>query len=134
MAKKILVVEDDQPTKNFYVDLLTQEGYDVETAQDGKEGLEKILEGGYDLILLDVIMPKLDGLGVLKELQNKKPRSPNGPIIVLTVVSQAPIAKKARDLGAADYLIKTTTTPNHLIKRLRSHLERRLENNNCLTT
>jgi two-component system OmpR family response regulator len=134
MAKRILVVEDDQLTRDFYVDLLTQEGYQVETAPDGRKGLEKILEGGYDLILLDIIMPKLDGLGVLKKLQKKKPKSPNGPIVILTVVSQAPIAKRTRDLGAADYLIKTTTTPNHLIKKLRSYLGRQLENNNFLTT
>ena len=133
MAKKILVVEDDQATREFYLDLPTQEGYQVETAPDGQQGLEKILEGGWDLILLDVIMPKLDGLGVLKELQNKKPKSPNGPILVLTVVSQAPIAKIARGLGAADYLIKTTTTPNHLISKLRSYLEKPRENNHFLT-
>lgn len=124
MAKRILVVEDDQPTRDFYVDLLTQEGYQVETAQDGREGLEKILEGGYDFILLDVIMPKLDGLDVLKKLQKKKPKFPNGPIVVLTVVGQEKIKKEATRLGANSYLIKTQVSPKELVEKISDFIDK----------
>ena len=68
MAQKILLVDDDQFIREIYEELLKKAGYEVDTAVDGKEGYEKILNGGYNLILLDVMLPFLDGIGILDEL------------------------------------------------------------------
>ncbi|KKR83187.1 MAG: hypothetical protein UU29_C0007G0057 [Candidatus Daviesbacteria bacterium GW2011_GWA2_40_9] len=68
---KILIVDDDDDIRNIYKDYLTANGFKVELATNGQEGLSKILQGGYDLILLDIMMPKIDGLGILRRLKEK---------------------------------------------------------------
>ena len=70
--KRILVVEDDQYIRDLYEEVLTEAGFEVDTAVDGEEGVVKAKKGGYNLILLDVMMPKLDGLGFLEELEKNK--------------------------------------------------------------
>ncbi|MEK7499262.1 MAG: response regulator, partial [Patescibacteria group bacterium] len=84
MAKKVLIVDDDAYLRDLYEEVLKEAGYEITTAVDGEEGAGKLQAGGFDLTLLDVMMPKLDGLGVLKELQQTPPTTPNGPILLLT--------------------------------------------------
>ncbi|TSC63593.1 MAG: Fis family two component sigma-54 specific transcriptional regulator, partial [Microgenomates group bacterium Gr01-1014_93] len=76
--KKILIVEDDQFLREFYEELLQGEGYSVDAAADGDQGLTKISQGGYDLILLDIMLPKKDGMQILRELRVKPPAEFNG--------------------------------------------------------
>ena len=68
MSKKIMVVDDDLYIRELYQEVLTTAGYDVEMAIDGMDALEKLKKGVFDLIFLDMMMPKVDGLGVLKEI------------------------------------------------------------------
>lgn len=68
--KKILIVEDDVYIREVYVEVLTDSGFEVEQAQDGQEGLVKASKGGYDLILLDIMTPRLDGIGFLRALKD----------------------------------------------------------------
>src|SRR5438309_9558618 len=100
MAKKILVLDDDLYIRELYEEVLKNEGYDVDSAVDGEEGLGKLEKGGYDLILLDVMMPKLDGMGVLNALSKNPPAAINGPIILLTNLGQEPMLKVATNKGA----------------------------------
>lgn len=117
-GQKILVIEDDQYIRDVYQEVLTEVGYDVTTSVDGEEGLVKIREGGYSLILLDMMMPKLDGLGVLESLKQNASKTANGPIVLLTNLAHDPVISKALSLGAKDYLIKSDLNPDQLVTRV----------------
>lgn len=120
--KRILIVEDDQLTRELYQDVFKMAGFEVDTANDGDSGVTKIQSGGWSVILLDIMMPKKDGLQVLKEIKDKPPQSANGPIIVLTNLSQDPIVKEAMQLGAKTYLLKSELNPDQLVSQVTSHL------------
>lgn len=122
MASKILVVEDDNYARDIYQEILTDAGFTVTTANNGEEGLAKLVEGGYDLVLLDVMMPKLDGLEVLKSLKAQGKGKNNGKIILLTNLAHDPIIKEALDTGATDYLIKSDLNPDQLLEHVKKHL------------
>lgn len=119
MAKKVLVIDDDTFIRELYEEVLKDAGYEVETAQNGEEGLSKLQNGGYDGALLDVMMPKLDGLGVLNALSQNPPATPNGPIVLLTNLAQDPVIKDALSKGAASYLIKTDINPDQLLAEIK---------------
>lgn len=122
--KRILLVEDDKFIHEVYQTILEKAGYEVEVAKDGEVGLAKASEGGYDLILLDIILPKKDGLTVLKELQKTAPQKPNKKIVMLTVLDQKPFIKGALESGADGYLMKTVLTPNEVLKEVKVLLGR----------
>ena len=115
---KILVVEDDEFLREVYVETLTDEGYAVDTALDGMEGLTKIKQGGYKLILLDIIMPKIDGLEVVRQLKNQNLFPQNTSVIFLTNLEKDEEIKQALELGDG-YLIKSQLTPGDLIKEVK---------------
>lgn len=117
--QKILIVEDDQYTREVYQEVLTEAGYDVTTAVDGAEGLVKIREGGYSLVLLDMMMPKIDGLGVLSALKESPPLTPNGPVILLTNLAHDPVISRALSLGAKTFMIKSDLNPDQLVAQIR---------------
>ena len=122
-AKKILIVEDDQFLREFYQELLQGEGFQVEIAEDGEAGLAKAKLGGFALILLDIMMPKKDGLQVLRELKLSPPTSPNGPIVVLTNLGQDIIIKQCFEMGAVGYLIKSSMNPDQVLTEVHSYLQ-----------
>lgn len=122
--QKILVVEDDQFLRELYDELLTDEGYSVETCEDGATGLEKMTQGGYDLVLLDIMLPKKDGLEILRELKTSPPKSPNGPVVLLTNLGQDAIIKEGFTLGASGYLIKSAMTPDQVLHEVRVFLKK----------
>jgi DNA-binding response OmpR family regulator len=84
MSKKILIIEDEEALLDIYVTLLKEEGFEVDGARDGQEGLDKMLTGGYDLVLLDIIMPRLNGRDVLTKYKESAPKLPNKKIVPLT--------------------------------------------------
>lgn len=118
-----MIVDDDQYIRELYDEVLRDEGFETETAVDGEEGLAKLQRGGYNLVLLDVMMPKLDGLKVLENLSQNKPLTPNGPIILLTNLGHDPIIKEALNKGATSYLIKADLTPDQLINNLKKYIQ-----------
>ncbi len=122
MRGKILLIEDDKDTQDVYTEVLTDAGYTVDLAPDGVVGLKKAQEGGYDLLLLDLMMPNMDGLQYLEQIKQTPPKTRNGPTIVLTNVSQDSVVQKALDLGAAAYFIKASLNPDQLLKEVRSFL------------
>jgi len=83
MKKKILIIEDDQFLRDFYMELLSAEGYQIDVAGDGDTAFAKIKQGGWDLIMLDIMLPKKDGIQILKDLKDQN-INPSGPILVLT--------------------------------------------------
>src|SRR3989344_8303499 len=100
---KILLVEDDLPLVRMYQIVLQKAGFEFESALDGEEGLAIAKEKKPDLIRLDLIMPKLDGFGFLREIK-AMPSLSEIPVICLSVLHQEEYIKKCRDLGASDYL------------------------------
>ncbi len=117
------MVDDDQYIRDLYQEILTEAQYNVETAVDGQEGLIKAQAGGYDLILLDAMMPKLDGLGFLKELKDSPAKTPNGPIILLTNLAHDKVIDEAKENGAKSYLIKSDMNPDQFLTNIRQFLE-----------
>lgn len=122
MAKRLLLIEDDQFTRELYEDVFKGAGFEIESAPDGEMGLTKAREGGYDAILLDVMMPKLDGLGVLKGLKATPPKKANGPILLLTNLAHDPVVKEALATGAKDYLVKADFNPDELVEKIKTYL------------
>lgn len=122
--KRILIIEDDQFLREFYQDLLTEEGYSVEVAADGEIAVNKLLEGGFDLVLLDIMLPKKDGLSVLKDLKLQTPKKINKAVVVLTNLGQESLIKQCFDLGASGYLIKSALNPDQILSEIKSYIER----------
>ena len=120
---KILLVEDDKDTNEIYRLVLTKQGYNVTSAEDGEKGLSLAKEGGWDLILLDIMMPKIDGLTLLTELKKNPPKTSNGPIIILTNLSHDKVTKDAIELGAKDCVVKSDITPGQLVEKIKKWLE-----------
>lgn len=98
--------------------ILTKAGYQVSTAVDGVDGLAKAHEGGFNLILLDLMMPNLDGIGFLKGIGQEAPKKPNGPVIVLSNAGYDVVAKEAEALGAAKFLMKAELSPEELVREV----------------
>lgn len=120
---KILIVEDDQFLRELYLDLLKAEGYLVDSVADGEDGIKKIKEGGYDLVLLDIIMPKIDGLEIMRRIKTDPPALPNKCVIFLTNLDKEEEIKTALQLGNG-YLIKSQITPGNLAEQVKSYLEK----------
>lgn len=121
--KKLLIVEDDQFLREFYQELLQGEGYTVDVAADGEIGLNKIQNNEYNLILLDIMLPKKDGVQVLRDLKTQGPKSANVPVVVLSNLGQDAIIKECFDLGAAGYLIKSALNPDQVLEQVKSYLQ-----------
>jgi len=109
----------------MYHELLNDEGYAVTLARDGRDGLEKASQGGFNLVLLDIMLPKIDGLQILRTLKEKKIK--NGPIILLTNLGQDSIVKDGFKAGAAGYLIKSAMSPDQVLHEVRVFLNKSRE-------
>jgi DNA-binding response OmpR family regulator len=118
--ERILIVEDELPMRTALQDVLAGEGYRVLTAADGESGLQRAIEEKPDLILLDIMMPKLDGYAVCAELRRL---SNPVPILMLTAKGQVEDRVQGLDAGADDYLVKPFST-EELLARVRAVLRR----------
>ncbi|MCL4386992.1 response regulator [Patescibacteria group bacterium] len=121
MAKKILVVEDDLYLRELYQEILTKAGYMVETAADGEEGFNKVKKGGWDLVLMDIILPKMNGLEILRKAKTEIIENPNKAIVFLTNLDNPDQMKEALLLGDA-YLIKSQVTPGNLLDAIKKYI------------
>lgn len=122
MAQKILIVEDDKFLRELIVKKLTKEGYEVSEAIDGEEGIKKIKSEKPDLILLDLILPGIDGFEVLSKMKDD-PLLSSTPVIILSNLGQKEDVEKGLKLGAIDYLIKAHFTPGEIIEKIRANLK-----------
>jgi two-component system sensor histidine kinase and response regulator WspE len=122
-GKRILVVEDDQFIRDLYVELLRDEGYKLDVAVNGEEGYKFLHKGGYDLVLLDIIMPKMDATQVLEKLKKNPPKKKNKHIIFMTNLAQDNTVNHGKDFGVEGYLIKSDLTPDQFLKKIRELLK-----------
>jgi len=129
MAKKklsktnILLVEDDSFLAGMYVAKLDLEGFEVHLAADGEKGLKMAKEERPDIILLDIILPKMSGFDVLKSLKDDA-KTKDIPVILLTNLGQRGDVKKGLDLGAIDYLIKAHFMPSEVVEKIKKLVKR----------
>jgi CheY-like chemotaxis protein len=114
---KILLVEDENALAQMYSDRLKVDNHELTLANNGEAGLTAAQAGEFDIILLDIIMPKMNGLDVLKQLK-ADPRTKKVPVYLLTNIPEA-LNNKAKDLGAAGYFFKAETEPETLAKFLK---------------
>lgn len=119
--KKILLVEDDDSLATVYQTRLQAEGFDTRRVPNGEDALAVALEYKPDLILLDVMMPKVSGFDVLDILRNT-PDTTNVKIIMLTALSQDTDKQRAQELGADDYLVKSQVVIADVVDRIKQHL------------
>ena len=115
--KKILIVEDDNFVAEVYSTKLTEMGYEVVVAQNGREGLAALESKKIDLILLDILMPVMDGIEMLDAVK-KGSAWKNIPVILLTNVGEKESIEKVRSFGVNDYLIKSHFTPAEVIEKI----------------
>ena len=119
--KKILLVEDDETLAGVYIERLEAEGFDVRHVANGEDALSNAVEYKPDLILLDVMMPKISGFDVLDILRNT-PETTNVRIVMLTALSQPKDKERAEQLGVDDYLVKSQVVIADVIERVKYHL------------
>lgn len=119
--KKILLVEDDTALSSVYKSRLELEGFEVAHVANGEDALSKAIEFRPDLIVLDAMMPKINGFDVLDILRNT-PETTNVRVIMLTALSQPTDKERAKALGADDYLVKSQVVISDVVDRIRHHL------------
>jgi DNA-binding response OmpR family regulator len=119
--KKILLVEDDQALANVYRSRLELEGFAVEHVANGEEALSKIVDMKPDLVVLDAMMPKINGFDVL-DIIRQTPDTMNTHVIMLTALSQPKDKERAQELGADDYLVKSQVVIGDVVSRIKHHL------------
>ncbi len=116
--KKILIIEDDKSIAELQQDYLTMSGYEVDCAYDGEEGLQKIKEGNFDLIILDLMLPGKDGFAILKEISESK----EVPVLIVSAKDEEIYKIKGLNLGADDYITKPFSM-GELVARVNAHLK-----------
>ena len=114
----ILLIEDEEMLATMYRTKFEKEGYQITVALDGEAGLELAKKGTYNVILLDIIMPKLDGFAVLKQLRELD-QYKQVPILMLTNLGQDEDVQKGKKLGATDYLVKANFTPTQVLEKIK---------------
>lgn len=120
---KVLLIEDDQILAKLYQVKFQKAGFDIQTAFDGEEGLVRMKEFHPDLIILDLIMPRMDGVTFLSKVREDAELSKREtPILVLSNLGQESDIKKAKDLGAKDFFIKADISLREMVEKVKTYL------------
>lgn len=119
---RILIVEDEEYLRDLYQEVLADQGYYVETAQDGNEGMQKIKKGGWDLVILDIILPGMDGIEIMRVIKANPPAVPNKKIVFLTNLDKDKEMQQALALGDG-YFIKSQITPGNLVDQIKTYID-----------
>ncbi len=117
--KKILIIEDEKPLAHALELKMTHEGYETTVASTGRQGLEEASSGKYDLILLDLILPEVDGFAILEGLKAKKLKP---VVVVLSNLGQDEDRKKAEEFGVKNYLVKSNVPLADIVKVVKSSI------------
>ncbi|MFA6382380.1 MAG: response regulator [Candidatus Buchananbacteria bacterium] len=120
-SKKILIVEDDKFLAKMMSKAMEGEGYEVILASNGKEGLIKSSAGGISLILLDLMLPDLDGFDLLQTIKSNE-ATKSIPVIIMSNLGQAEDMAQAKKMGASDYLVKSDLALDEVVKKVKNYL------------
>lgn len=118
--KKILIMEDEKPLANALEFKFKDAGFDIEVAYDGIEGVEMLKKNKYDLVLLDLVMPRKDGFAVLQDMAEEGKKI---PVIALTNLSQKEDLERVKTFGVYDYLVKSDVALNDVVARVRKFFD-----------
>lgn len=121
MGKRVLIVEDEAPLSTALAEKMRKEGYEAEVAKNGQEGLEAIKRNKPDIILLDVIMPIMDGMSMLRNLRTDN-EAKDIPVIILSNLSDSNDILQAMQNNTYDYLIKSDVTLEVIVDRIKSRI------------
>ncbi|MBU1255960.1 response regulator [Patescibacteria group bacterium] len=119
----ILIIEDDKFLRELLFRKLEKSGFNISIVIDGEEALRKIKEEEYEIILLDLVLPGIDGFEILKEIK-KNPKTSKTPVIILSNLGQQEEVERGLRLGAVDYLIKAHFTPDEIIQKIENILKK----------
>jgi len=123
MASKILIVDDDLDLRELYKKTLSNEGFEVRTAEDGEEALSQIMQDRPDLIVLDIMMPKIHGMDTL-DIIKATPETKEIKVLILSALSDKKMMDRAKELGVVDYVVKSqsdmATVIDHIKEALKS--------------
>lgn len=119
---KILLIEDDEFIRDLYKRQLNLANIPTDAATNAKEGLELLAKTFYDLILLDIMLPSVNGLEILKQIKANE-KTKNIPVVLLTNLGQDAIMKEAFRLGAKAYIIKALHTPDEIVRKIKEFLD-----------
>jgi DNA-binding response OmpR family regulator len=115
---RILMVEDDVALAMMYATRFRRDGHQVTTVHDGEEGLKQALGGDFDLVFLDIGLPKLDGISVLQQMRASETAAQR-PVVILSNYNEPPLMARGKELGVRHYLVKSEVSPAQLAANLR---------------
>lgn len=121
VKKRILIVEDDDFIREMYEEELTRVGFEVAAAATGEEGLKILSQAQFDLALLDILLPGINGLEVLKQIK-QNPQTQNLKVVLLTNLGQEATIKEGFQIGAIGYLIKAAYNPDQIVQEIKNFL------------
>lgn len=122
LNKKVLIVEDETPLRNAVSDILSFEGFDVFQAKNGQEGLDLALKEHPDIILLDLMMPIMDGLTMLEKLREDQEYGKNAAVILLTNINDPEKVAMATEAGSYDFLVKSDWNIEDVVVKIKTRL------------
>lgn len=120
--KNVLLVEDNQFLSEVYTYALKEAGYTVDAAFTGSEGHTKATKGGWDLILLDIVLPEMDGFDIVKKLQDTPPTTPNKNLVFLTSLDNEHEMQRAQEMSIP-FIVKSDITPGDLVEKVKPYLQ-----------
>lgn len=121
--KTILLIEDDYYISDLYKRTLEKEGYSVVIANDGEEGKNAMGTSTPDLVILDIMLPKINGMELLQTFK-EDPKTKSIPVLIMSNLAQDEIIKEASDLGAAGFIIKAQNTPSQIVEQIKTYLKK----------
>lgn len=123
MGQKILLVDDDKDLCDLYETTLKAEGFDVKIAQNGEEALSEIMKAKPDLIVLDIMMPKIHGMDTL-DILKATPETKDIKVLILSALSDQKMVDKAKEFGVVDYVVKSEVDMSTVINRIKEAISK----------
>lgn len=123
--RTILIVEDEEFIRQLYALVFARSDFSVTEAADGQEAIDKAMANRFDMILLDIMLPKLNGLEVLKKVRGSNPPTKETPVYLITNLGQDDIIKQAFQLGADGYLLKAQVNPSDIVREVNKYFEKK---------
>lgn len=118
---KILIIEDDPLIVKIYTTRLSADGFEVVSAENGEEGLKLIEQDGINLIILDLMMPRIDGFGLLEKIRATE-KTKDLPVLVYSNLAQEEEVTRVKNLGATEFIVKANISPTEMVNKIKGYL------------
>ncbi|MBP7927744.1 response regulator [Patescibacteria group bacterium] len=118
--KKILLIEDEASIRSLYAQVLREQGFEVAEAAEGSQGRELIFNGPWDLLLLDIMLPQVDGVELLRQIKMNEGLK-NKPVLIISNLEEETVQRECRSLGISEFLIKSSLLPQDIINFVKKY-------------